>query len=215
MKKYKVDTSGGLVELQQSLIEAGQKLLNKPRIKHLRSDKYENNMFHHEAGWDAFVSMEVFMRLSHIIEQHDNALSKVGPLRFVELKTAVENCENRINLIQAKSDHLYLLGDDPKSRRPPLLHIRLLNGSSFESLKDSLNSFGYANLRIIDSNSAIIASDTHRAARRIFEGYRSSKDFEISIYNPFIHNKHTKVILYACSVFAGLASMYLFKSFVR
>lgn len=172
-------------------------------------------MFHHEAGWDAFISMEVYIRLSHTIMQHKNVLSKVGPIRFVELKSAVENCENRINLIQAKSDHLNILGNDPESRRPPLLYVRLLKDSSFEGLMNSISSYGYANLRQIDSMSGVIATDSHRAARKIFEAYRSSKDYELSIYNYFIHNRHTKVILYICTFFAGVTSIYLFKSFVR
>ncbi|CAD5115708.1 DgyrCDS4653 [Dimorphilus gyrociliatus] len=200
LKTYQIETTGGLIELHQSLVNAGDQLLNKPRVRHTKNKKYETELVLHEAGCDAYICCDVFLRLAHVLAQHDNALSKVGPMRFIELLSSVKNCENRINLIQAKSDHLNIIGVEPSSRRPPHLYAKILrygNRTSIEDLTKILGSYGFVNIRKIDANSATIATDSHRSARRICEAFRQSDDFIITIYDPYKHNKYLRGVLYA------------------
>ncbi|KAF2897791.1 hypothetical protein ILUMI_08378 [Ignelater luminosus] len=176
---------------------------NSPLIEHV-SDTQQ--MFHY-AGWDAYCTGYIFIRMAHIYASE--RYNKVKGKKFMssELLQAVEKHRNNVNIIRGDVSHIRLDGDDPVSRRPPWLIIETKNKPiNVNQVTSLLGMYGYVEVKphSFKGRSAIIAVDNFGSARRILRQFNSHSDFKIQQYNPLKHSPVAGAVLWSSFLISGI-----------
>lgn len=175
-------------------------LMYSPKICHAEGfEKYIEQDFCHEAGYDGYMTGYIFIKLAHISASL-NYLSPANmkPLRFIEHLNCLKAWRNKLNIGRASIIHIDLQGQDPISKRPCSIYVA--NRSPLASTKGSAKSYstrvaekfaryGSVDVRTISANEALVAVANHRAARDILLAFAYDAEFTVSKYRALKHNK--------------------------
>lgn len=178
--------------------------------------RYLEEKMPHEAGYDSFLSGFVFLRMAHILA-FKSSRSTDGPLPFSKFLRVLKPFENLVHLSRATVQHVNLNGPDPPSIRPQWLYVTSKVKTKplvARTLAQEFASFGSVDVKILDSQHALVAVAQHRRAKDVLRTFRNHKTLSIRQYNSFLDFPKIKMAL-CCGgtalVVSGVA-IYLWKS---
>ncbi|XP_063228329.1 pre-piRNA 3'-exonuclease trimmer-like isoform X3 [Bacillus rossius redtenbacheri] len=153
----------------------------------------------HEAGWDSYCTGFCFVKMMHIIASISH--SRHGfprALTSSEHLAAVARMKGCVNMIRASVSHVCLLGDDPPSRRPRLLHVAAKGPRVISSLELAalFAAFGAVDVKLCSKRRALVAVGTHRIARDALSSFKGHKELDVSLYSPLRHSLLVRGLLW-------------------
>ncbi|CAB3994065.1 pre-piRNA 3 -exonuclease trimmer-like, partial [Paramuricea clavata] len=195
-------------------------VLYTPTIAHSKfCQKYVDSHSLHEAGYDAYISGYVFLRMAHILTSKTLGSSIDGPLEFRQYFENIKSYGNIVNISRATVPFVNLAGQDPKSNRPDWLHISRRRGlkrlTAGQILKE-LDKFGSLDVKVLDDQRALVATTHFKVSQRILTAFRRHKQFKVRNYYPFLDNPRVRTFLWAGGLttavvtllFGGIAAVY-------
>ncbi|GAB6030329.1 Poly(A)-specific ribonuclease pnldc1 [Chamberlinius hualienensis] len=193
--------STSLIELYKSLSSHSGLfyVLCQPSVRHAKGfERYSKKNIPHEAGYDAYISGYVFVRMAHINTQMNKTCEQQQPESFNKLLSMLEPFRGCLNLIRARTDHIRLDGDDPPIKRPQWLVVESKSRKplNVSEIMEICSSYDSVDVRLINQFKAVIAIATFRGARSIYKDLNHS--FNVSIYNSIRHNPTLKTFLWCC-----------------
>ncbi|XP_049867483.1 pre-piRNA 3'-exonuclease trimmer-like [Pectinophora gossypiella] len=151
------------------------------------STPFDVNQSYHEAGWDSYCSGYCFIRLGHWAACEN--IGKFRPVGPTEKLAALAHYSNKVNIIRGAVPYMNLVGDDPPSHRPDLLHLKCLNERfNIGKVSSVLAAFGSIDIKPYGSRTALIAASSHYAVNNILKQFRDSRDYRISKYSVYRHS---------------------------
>lgn len=189
---------------------AGQQfVIDAPSVVHA-SESYKDNSRPHEAGYDAYMSGFVFLRLSHILTFFNVKSTEVRPCPFSRYMVELKPYRNKINIIRGHLNHLCLDGPDPPSSRPDLLFVRSKH-SSFElhvlQLVRWFSKHGTVDIQITDPHRALVATSNHYCSKDILKAFRNHNKITVTKYNKWRHSPVIRRYIWAGAILSGGACL--------
>jgi len=178
--------------------------------------RYLDEKMPHEAGYDSFLSGFVFLRMAHILA-YKVSKPPEGPLPFSKFLRVLKPFENLIHLSRARVQHVNLTGPDPPSVRPQWLYVTSKVKKKplvARTLAQEFSQFGSVDVKILDSQHALVAVAQHRRAKDVLRTFRRHKTLSVRPYNSFLDSPKIKIALW-CSgtaVVLSAVAVYLWKS---
>ncbi|XP_078361002.1 poly(A)-specific ribonuclease PNLDC1-like isoform X2 [Oculina patagonica] len=178
--------------------------------------RYLDDKMPHEAGYDSFLSGFVFLRMAHILA-YKVSRSPEGPLPFSKFLRVLKPFENLIHLSRARVQHVNLTGPDPPSIRPQWLYVTSKVQTKplvARTLAQEFSQFGSVDVKILDSQHALVAVAHHRRAKDVLRTFRRHKTLSVRQYNSFLDSPKIKIALWCggtAVVFSAVA-VFLWKS---
>ncbi|OWF52139.1 poly(A)-specific ribonuclease PNLDC1-like [Mizuhopecten yessoensis] len=199
--------NSSLQMLYQSLSSlAGQQfVIDTPSVVHT-SDRYKDESRPHEAGFDAYMSGFVFLRLSHMLTFLNVNSTDVRPCPFRRYRTEMAPYKNKINIIRGNVNHVCLDGPDPPSFRPELLYVQSKHQSHDLHLMQLLKWFsrhGTVDVQITDSQRALVAASNYRCSKEILKAFQNHKMITVTKYNKWKHSPVIRRYLWAGAILSG------------
>ncbi|XP_068749778.1 poly(A)-specific ribonuclease PNLDC1-like [Montipora capricornis] len=179
--------------------------------------RYLEEKLSHEAGYDSFLSGFVFLRMAHILAFKSSKRRIEGPVPFSKFLRVLKQFENLVQLSRATVQHVNLSGPDPPSIRPQWLYVSSKLKSKplvARTLAQEFAAFGSVDVKILDSQHALVAVAQHRKAKDVLQSFRRHKLLNVRPYNSFLDSSELKVACWCCGtalVLSG-AAIFLWKS---
>ncbi|XP_054168235.1 poly(A)-specific ribonuclease PNLDC1-like [Oppia nitens] len=173
----------------------------------------------HNAGFDAFATAFVFLKVSHILlVKNSGDGNEIQDHVFFDMLKVIENHVNKINLIRANFHYLSITGPNPLAKSKWLFARKRNKYSKFNltTLTSKLAEHGTADIKVIDTNSSVlIATNSHKMAKTIVEIFRTDANIKVSDYNVYKHNRTMRLFLWSVltisSGFTAMLSIRLIK----
>jgi len=178
--------------------------------------RYLEDKMPHEAGYDSFLSGFVFLRMAHILA-YKSSRNTDGPLPFAKFLRVLKPFENLVHLSRATVQHVNLTGPDPPSIRPQWLYVTSKDKTKpllARTLAQEFANFGSVDVKILDSQHALVAVAQHRRAKDVLRSFRRHKTLSVRPYNSFLDSPSITMALWCCGtamVVSGVA-IFLWKS---
>ncbi|XP_075969833.1 pre-piRNA 3'-exonuclease trimmer-like isoform X2 [Anticarsia gemmatalis] len=125
---------------------------------------------YHEAGWDSYCSGYCFIRLGHWAACENRG--KYRPVGPTETIASLAPFANKVNVIRGAIPYMNLIGNDPPSHRPELLHVRSLAERVINVGKIAavLAGFGSVDVKPYGSRTALIAANSKSSSGALLTG---------------------------------------------
>lgn len=163
-------------------------VLHSPRIKHGTGfERYHESEYLHEAGYDAYLTGYVFIRMAHFLAAKDIKSDDMKPSRFKELVEAVRDFKNCANLSRAATRFVNIEGDDPRIELPERFVVTMKRNkkkalSSMEIAHEFLP-FGSVDVQLENANRAVVAVSHRKRAKDIVEAFKRHKTYSVAPLN--------------------------------
>ncbi|XP_077286285.1 pre-piRNA 3'-exonuclease trimmer-like [Arctopsyche grandis] len=178
-----------------------------PRIK--MKDDFDTKPWFHQAGWDSYCTGFCFIKICHWLGSDNSGSNR--PLTTNEHFNAVKIHRNNVYLSRASQPHLCLNENDPANHRPPYLYMRLLKNQILDlpEIASMLSRYGSVDVRKYGKTSVLIAVTGTFTCRKIFEEFKHSKDYDVSVFNPIKHSPILRVTLWSGFFLSSISTMAL------
>ncbi|XP_028400539.1 poly(A)-specific ribonuclease PNLDC1-like [Dendronephthya gigantea] len=187
-------------------------VLYTPTIVHSKlCQKYVNSHNIHEAGYDAYISGYVFLRMAHILTAKTSGSTFDGAAEFRQYFDAVKSYGNIVNISRATVPFLNLAGEDPKSIRPRWLHIsrrRSLKRLTAGQILKELDRFGSLDVKVLDDQRALVATGHSKVSQRILKALRRHKQLKARNYYPLLDSPNIRTFLWAGGVATAAVTFF-------
>ncbi|XP_068232790.1 pre-piRNA 3'-exonuclease trimmer-like isoform X2 [Palaemon carinicauda] len=204
----------GLLDLATNLRkEVG--VLYRPTISHLASDKYLHGDFHHEAGYDAFLTGYCFLSLSHIYAMLQLPSGGHRPMSPREHVFSLKAFSNEIMVQRASIQYMNLCGTDAKPKRPPWLlvegryRMKISPGIVYAALAQ------YGSVDVIPRNqkSVLVASSSWECTRDILKNLGTDSPLRAVRYSRLKHSPLTRTLAWSGALLStGLSVWFLYST---
>ncbi|CAG9783910.1 unnamed protein product [Diatraea saccharalis] len=207
--------SNALKDLYEFFAEGKCKKLEQGINPIRLSTPFDVKQSYHEAGWDSFCSGYCFVRLGHWAACESSG--KYRPVGPTETLSGLSSYRNRVNVIRASVPYMNLVGEDPTSHRPQLLHIKSLNEQviNISKVVTALAGIGSIDIKPYGSRAALLAAATQVTAERILKQYRNSREYRISVYSPYQHSVASRMALWGGALLTGSLLIYFLRSNIK
>jgi len=122
-----------------------------------------------------------------------------GPLPFSKFLRVLKPFENLIHLSRARVQHVNLTGPDPPSVRPQWLYVTSKVKKKplvARTLAQEFSQFGSVDVKILDSQHALVAVAQHRRAKDVLRTFRRHKTLSVRPYNSILDSPKIKIALW-------------------
>ncbi|XP_011156770.2 pre-piRNA 3'-exonuclease trimmer isoform X2 [Solenopsis invicta] len=183
--------------------------LGSPVVELANSNKLDDiavSKKYHTAGWDAYFSGYIFIRLAHLFvsKRYEQSISSKH-FTHTELMNGVKGFANCLNIIRGNTSHLRLDAPEPISTRPKWLYVKTLASQSITAsqIAEKMSRFGAVDVKQYTSKRALVAVANHRSARDILQHFKQNKELYVVPYNPIRHSPSVQLILWSSIVVSG------------
>lgn len=179
--------------------------------------RYLDEKMPHEAGYDSFLSGFVFLRMAHMLAYRESKRSPEGPLPFSKFLRVLKPYENLLHLSRAQVQYVNLAGPDTPSIRPQWLYVTSKVKAKpliARTLAQEFAHFGSVDVKMLDSQHALVAVAHHRKAKDVLRTFQRHKTLSVRQYHPFFDSPKVKVALWCGGtvvIFSAVA-VFLWKS---
>lgn len=208
-EKWKLNTLSALVNYFSN--ERGQHIvLGSPIIKFTtdsdESDDVISSKKYHTAGWDAYFSGYIFIRLTHIFatKRYGQSLNS-KQFTHTELMNSVKSFANCVNITRGNTSYLRFDGPEPKSTRPKWLYVKPLASTPITAsqIAEKMSKFGAVDVKQCTPKRVLVAVANHGSARDILLHFKQNKELYVVPYNPIRHSPSAQLILWSSIVVSG------------
>ncbi|CAH2073510.1 unnamed protein product, partial [Iphiclides podalirius] len=167
------------------------------------STPFNVNQSYHEAGWDSYCTGYCFIRLGHWAACENSGRHRpVGP---TEMLAALANFSNKVNVIRGATPYMNLLGTDPPTHRPKLLHIKSLRERIISIEKCTQNVGGKRSPGNLGRN--ILANNYHNVYTKPGRIKTLHKELGTVLFRCYVYTHRTvRVVPHGDAKFSGRAS---------
>lgn len=160
----------------------------------------------HDAGWDSYMTGFIFLKMTDELIRIQRKHKYLMNITSLEIFSAVDRWKNLVCIARARIPHLNLQGDDPPSKRPPLLFVSSYGNKRLGAHELNTAFRNYEPLHKIPFNthSALIAVPNYTSLRRILVDFSSSPEFKVEKYSLFKHHRGFRTCIMA-GVFVPVA----------
>ncbi|XP_065055422.1 pre-piRNA 3'-exonuclease trimmer-like [Rhopilema esculentum] len=163
-------------------------VLYSPFIEHADGfDHYVSKHHLHEAGFDAFLTGYVFIRMAHFMAAKDIKSSEIMPLKFRQQLRALKEFENCINIARASLRYVVIGGDDPPSQIPARFIVcskgNLSEPLSANEIAHEFLSFGSVDVQMETSHKAIVAVSHWKRAKNVIHAFKRHRKYKVTPYS--------------------------------
>ncbi|XP_063821948.1 pre-piRNA 3'-exonuclease trimmer-like isoform X2 [Ostrinia nubilalis] len=119
---------------------------------------------------------------------------------------------NRANTIRGAMPYVNFIGEDPKSHRPNVLHIKALKDRVINvgQVASTLANFGNIDIKPYGSRTALIATSTQYTADKILKQFKNSREYRISEFSVYKHSVASRVAMWSGALLTGSLMLYFF-----
>ncbi|XP_057295742.1 poly(A)-specific ribonuclease PNLDC1-like [Hydractinia symbiolongicarpus] len=180
--------------------------LDTPVIVHADGcNKYDCKKCAHEAGYDAFLTGYVFIRLTHLMASKNVSSTDSRPFEFHEHLSAVKHFCNCVNIARAAVKYINLNGEDPPSTLPERFIVEVKDGrkliSAAQVAQDFLP-FGSVDVKLLSQSQALVAVSNRRRARDVIKAFQRNRFYKVSKYKWWLHSNEMRSMMW----YGGLAT---------
>ncbi|XP_041977252.1 pre-piRNA 3'-exonuclease trimmer-like [Aricia agestis] len=217
-KKLSIDEvwkSNALQDLYEFFSQGRCKRLEKGVNFIQLTTAFDVKQSYHEAGWDSACSGYCFIRLAHWAGCE--LRGHYRPLAPSEKLAAVAQHRNRVNVIRGAVPYMNLMGADPPSHRPDLLHVksmqeRIINIGKVTAI---LANFGSIDVKPYGRRTALIAASTHNTVDKILKQFKDNREYKITKFSALKHSAVSRVALLSSALLTGSLFLYLLHKGVK
>ncbi|XP_011631295.1 pre-piRNA 3'-exonuclease trimmer-like isoform X2 [Pogonomyrmex barbatus] len=202
-EKWKVNTLGGLVH--HFTEKHGKNVpLGSPVIKltsQTDSDKIDDIISpkkYHTAGWDAYFTGYIFIRISHLFatKRYEESLTS-KQFTHTELMNSVKRYTNCVNIVRGSTSYMTFDGPEPKSTRPKWLYVKTLATKPITALQiaEKMSKFGAVDVKQYTPKRALVAVANHGSARDILLHFKQNKELYVVPYSSIRHSRSVQLLL--------------------
>jgi len=159
----------------------------------------------------------VFLRMAHLLASKSSSRSKGGPIPLSKFLRVLRPFENLVHLSRATVQHVNLGGPDPPSNRPQWLSVSSKVKTKplvARTLAREFAGFGSVDVKILDSQHALVAVAQHRKAKDVLRSFRRHKFLSVRPYKSLLDSSELKIACWCCGtaiILTGVA-IFLWKS---
>eukprot|EP00112_Aurelia_sp_Birch-Aquarium-sp1_P016252 Seg367.2 transcript_id=Seg367.2/GoldUCD/mRNA.D3Y31 product="Pre-piRNA 3'-exonuclease trimmer" protein_id=Seg367.2/GoldUCD/D3Y31 len=186
-------------------------VLYSPFIEHAPGfDRYVDSEHIHEAGYDAYLTGYVFLRMAHFIAAKDIRSGELEPLPFREQLSAIKEFENHINIARAQLRYLNMGGDDPATR-VPVRFVVTLKGNISEALSATelaheFLPFGSVDVQLESSKKATVTISHSGRTKDVVPAFRRHRKYKVLPFNKSSYLKKENILKFGCGMALIIAS---------
>ena len=146
-------------------------------------------MRQHEAGYDAFLAGEVFVRLAHLYSTHTYRSPEMKPFHFKDYIREFKYFTNCLNFIRCVSTHMCIDGPDPVTIRPQWLHVvtRDSHPISQKHVRTVFSGFGNIDVKQITNTECLVAPPSVSMAAGLLLCFKTHKTYIVKRHTPFVN----------------------------
>ncbi|XP_066917368.1 poly(A)-specific ribonuclease PNLDC1-like isoform X1 [Clytia hemisphaerica] len=182
--------------------------------------KYESGDHPHEAGFDAYSTGFIFLRMAHLLATKNIKLTDEKPLDLTDHFYVLKIFVDGINMSRAAVRHVNLNGDDPPSTLPERFIVRSRKKKkplSANQVAQDFLPFGSVDVRLRSNNEAIIAVSHRKRAKNLVKAFAMNKFYIVEEYDWWKHSKEASKLRLSGSVTVTILSLatvvYLWKRY--
>eukprot|EP00794_Sanderia_malayensis_P013964 gene13964-15421_t len=158
--------------------------LGSPHIQHAPGyDIYESSNHLHEAGYDAYLTGYVFLRMAHFLAFKEKRADGTIALRFKDHLKAVKSFKNCINIARASLRYINIDGADEylNSREQFLVSLKEGNKKNISAtqIAHEFLSFGSVDVQLLGSKQALVTISQNRRAKTVVRAFHCHKTFRV------------------------------------
>ncbi|XP_015789672.1 pre-piRNA 3'-exonuclease trimmer [Tetranychus urticae] len=174
----------------------------------------DNGNHYHDAGFDAYITGYVFLRVCALIAEYESDKCILEPVvEWESLIRPITPFKNKINLIRAAYHFMDLEAKSQKAVRPEWLVLRCRDKSTSISIAQIYNTFSSASTTIdfkqISKSEIVLAVGNFRTARDLIEKYRKDKNYMITRYNFIRDSTAGRLLLWTTLIIGAGSTGYL------
>jgi len=194
--------------------------LYTPQISHADGfDKYTDSGSHahvHEAGYDAYLTGYVFLRLAHLAATKNIRTMESRPLELRDHLDALSSFRNCVNITRAALRYLNFEGPDPPCNFPERFIVRPKTTSarlfSANQVAQDFLPWGSVDVKLRSPKEALVAVSHRKASKDILQAFRRNKFYRVVKYRWYHSEEVGHIVMYTGCYSGGLlviASVYL------
>lgn len=187
-----------------------------PKISHLGSDKYLQADFHHEAGYDAYLTGRCFLSLSHIYAMSQlPSRESHRPMSPREHVFSLKAFANAVMVQRANIQYMNLSGTDRKPRSPPWLLVEGRNSKRVSPgmVYAALAQYGAVDVMPRNQKSVLVASPSWECTRDILRNFKADGPLRAVRYSRWKHSPLTRTLVWSGAlVSTGLSAWFIYST---
>ncbi|XP_031560236.1 poly(A)-specific ribonuclease PNLDC1-like [Actinia tenebrosa] len=171
------------------------------------SQKYGEEQRPHEAGYDAYLSGFVFLRMTHLFAAKLQKSQLFKPFPFSKFIKVLQPYENQVNIPRATIPFVNLSGNDPPSVRPQWFFVEsnVTQPLSGHKVAKQFVRFGSVDVKIIDQCHAVVAVAHHRRVDNVLKLVKKNKSTTVRLYNSLYDSYLMRNLIWSGGVFTTLS----------
>ena len=174
--------------------------LHTPSICHAEGfTKYHYDASIHEAGYDAYLTGYIFLRLAHLAAMKNVRSTESQPLEFGDHIASICNMENCINVARAAVRYLNFGGKDPPVNLPQRFIVTLKNSLqsiSANQVAQSFLPFGSVDVKLRSNSEALVAVSYRKGSMDVVRAFSRNKFYYVVQYKWYHSNDVKSIVCY-------------------
>ncbi|XP_014481530.1 PREDICTED: poly(A)-specific ribonuclease PARN-like domain-containing protein 1 [Dinoponera quadriceps] len=210
-EKWKINSLEGLFD---HFTPQGKKnlILGSPSIQLLNeiesnnSDVIASSIRYHTAGWDAYVTGYIFIKMAYVIAiKRSNCNFLLKYYTHTELMNDIKSFANCINIVRGNTSHLRLDRPEPVSTRPEWLYVKALTSEVITETQiyEQMSKFGAIDVKRLASKRMLVAVGNYGSARDILHCFKQNKGLYVAPYSAIRHSPSVQLALWSGVIVSG------------